>query len=186
MQAAAYILESRGLAGTTTNHIATRAGVNVGSLYQYFPNKDAIIVALIERETGRFAAMLKNIAAHARTPEGARLTVREGVAFIVDAHLEHFRSRRRLLKLLFEQLPRVGLQDLIRSQRDGASLLLANYLRSNEKDLRQGVDVDSAAVMVVLSIEMCCMAVIAGEPIAKNFARFRLLAIDMCQRLLFP
>lgn len=50
MEAAARILETSGLAGFTTNAIAERAGVSVGSLYQYFPNKDAITRALIRRE----------------------------------------------------------------------------------------------------------------------------------------
>jgi len=47
LEASARILESAGLRGFNTNAIAARAGVSVGSLYQYFPNKDAIVRALI-------------------------------------------------------------------------------------------------------------------------------------------
>ncbi len=47
--AAAHILKSDGFARATTNRIAERAGVSVGSLYQYFPNKQAIVAALRER-----------------------------------------------------------------------------------------------------------------------------------------
>src|ERR1700723_2407444 len=47
LEASARILESDGLQGFNTNAIAVRAGVSVGSIYQYFPNKDAIVVALI-------------------------------------------------------------------------------------------------------------------------------------------
>lgn len=46
LEAAARILEKRGLAGFTTNTIADKAGVSVGSLYQYFPNKAALLAAL--------------------------------------------------------------------------------------------------------------------------------------------
>jgi len=46
LQAAARILEQRGLTGFTTNSVAERAGVSVGSLYQYFPNKEALLAAL--------------------------------------------------------------------------------------------------------------------------------------------
>ena len=53
MEAAARILEERGLEGYTTNAVAERAGFSIGSLYQYFPNKDAITIALIQRETAR-------------------------------------------------------------------------------------------------------------------------------------
>jgi len=59
LEAAARILEERGFAGYTTNAVAERAGVSVGSLYQYFPGKDALTVALIERET---ASLLADIA----------------------------------------------------------------------------------------------------------------------------
>ena len=47
------------LAGFNTNRIAEVAGVSVGSLYQYFPNKAALVVALIEREQARLAEGLE-------------------------------------------------------------------------------------------------------------------------------
>jgi AcrR family transcriptional regulator len=66
LEGAANILERHGLEGYTTNEIAARAGVSIGSLYQYFPNKDAVTIALIERET---AGMVDEvIAALALTP----------------------------------------------------------------------------------------------------------------------
>ena len=49
VEAAAQTIAERGLADTTTNHIAKRAGVSVGSLYQYFATKDALVDALSER-----------------------------------------------------------------------------------------------------------------------------------------
>ena len=49
LDAAARMFDERGYRGTTTNHVAELAGVSIGSLYQYFPNKDALLVALAER-----------------------------------------------------------------------------------------------------------------------------------------
>src|SRR5262249_27015371 len=48
LEAATRIFAARGYAATTTNRIAEHAGVSVGSLYEYFPSKDAILVALAE------------------------------------------------------------------------------------------------------------------------------------------
>ena len=46
--AAREVLEDRGLHVLTTNHVAARAGVSVGSLYQYFEDKDTLIDAVLE------------------------------------------------------------------------------------------------------------------------------------------
>ena len=56
LEAAASILESRGMEGLNTNLVAQRAGVSVGTLYQYFPNKDALIVALSQQAQTAFFA----------------------------------------------------------------------------------------------------------------------------------
>lgn len=48
LQAAARVLSKESLAGFNTNRISEVAGVSVGSLYQYFPNKEALVTALIE------------------------------------------------------------------------------------------------------------------------------------------
>jgi AcrR family transcriptional regulator len=49
LEAAARILEERGLEGYNTNAVAERGGVSIGSVYQYFPNKDALTLALFAR-----------------------------------------------------------------------------------------------------------------------------------------
>ncbi|MCP6571139.1 TetR/AcrR family transcriptional regulator, partial [Klebsiella pneumoniae] len=55
LEAAARILESLGFAGFNTNAVAELAGVSIGSLYQYFPSKDALIVELIRRERAKLS-----------------------------------------------------------------------------------------------------------------------------------
>lgn len=48
VEAATHILNTQGASGFTTNHIAKKAGVSIGSLYQYFPNKDSISSQIFE------------------------------------------------------------------------------------------------------------------------------------------
>jgi len=59
LEAAARVFAERGFAGATTNRIAERAGVSIGSLYQYFPNKDTILVALHAQHMDSASAVLK-------------------------------------------------------------------------------------------------------------------------------
>ena len=49
LDATAATIAERGLDGTTTNHIAEQAGVSIGSLYQYFPDKEALVESLLTR-----------------------------------------------------------------------------------------------------------------------------------------
>jgi AcrR family transcriptional regulator len=70
LQAAARVLSKESLAGFNTNRVAEVAGVSVGSLYQYFPNKDALVTALIENTQ---AALALQVQAMVRSSEGLSL-----------------------------------------------------------------------------------------------------------------
>jgi len=81
--AAAHILKTEGFAHATTNRIAEKAGVSVGSLYQYFPNKQAIVAALRERYVDWYDEFVRAEIERARglpLREGMRQTVERIVA----------------------------------------------------------------------------------------------------------
>jgi AcrR family transcriptional regulator len=80
LEAAARILERKGLEGYNTNAVATKAGVSIGSLYQYFPNKDALTVALIERETAQLLLDVDAVAETTGFIDGMRGLVAAAVA----------------------------------------------------------------------------------------------------------
>ena len=54
------VLAEEGYAAASTNRIAERAGTSVGSLYQYFPNKDAIVAAVQRRHHADVAAVSRD------------------------------------------------------------------------------------------------------------------------------
>jgi len=113
LEAAAQVLERDGLEGFNTNAVARRAGVSIGSLYQYFPGKDALTLALIHREGERFHAE----AAQAMTaPSGAL-----GLKAFVSACVRQQLQRPTLARLLDVEESRPA----IRAEAGGAKALTA-------------------------------------------------------------
>src|ERR1017187_3771063 len=60
VEAAGRLLVEHGRLGVTTNAVAERAGVSIGSLYQYFPNKEAIFAALQERHRDQVMPLIQH------------------------------------------------------------------------------------------------------------------------------
>lgn len=58
LEATARVLVARGYAGLTTNHVAERAGVSVGTLYEYFPGKEALVAGVIDRHVAHANVVL--------------------------------------------------------------------------------------------------------------------------------
>ncbi len=121
-EATARILQQHGSAGLNTNLIAEQAGVSVGTLYQYFPNKDAILIEMARRELTitpeAVLAILRK--GSAQTPEQA---VRAAVRVILHA----FGGRQRLRKVLIETVIAHGLSgELTRPVEEVARTVAAN------------------------------------------------------------
>lgn len=72
IEAATRVLERHGPAAFTTNRVAEAAGVSIGSVYQYFPNKAALLIALHEREAERAWQELAELLKGTQTPPRAR------------------------------------------------------------------------------------------------------------------
>lgn len=98
LHAAARVFGDLGYANTSTNHIAEKAGVSIGSLYQYFPSKDAILVALAEQHVeNAFAAVLEEVREKRDAPP------RELLRVLVDALLRAHMKEPRLHRVIFEE-----------------------------------------------------------------------------------
>ncbi|WP_293905933.1 TetR/AcrR family transcriptional regulator [Phenylobacterium sp.] len=113
LEAAAQVLEAGGLGAFNTNAVAARAGVSIGSIYQYFPGKDAVMAALIRLEAARFEAEL------ARALEAAAdLPLAQAVERLVALAVASQTARPNLARILDLEERRLGLEAevTIRSQ----------------------------------------------------------------------
>jgi len=97
LEASAQLLERGGLAAFTTNAVAERAGVSIGTLYQYFADKQALLRALAERE---LTATLAAVAAALRGDPGASLEAR--IRAMVRAIINAFAGRQRARKAVVQ------------------------------------------------------------------------------------
>lgn len=95
LEAAARILETKGLEAANTNAIAERAGVSVGSLYQYFPDKAAIFAELIIASETELGDMLE-----ALVSSTSGQTLEQRLALLVQAGVEQQMARPQLARLL--------------------------------------------------------------------------------------
>src|SRR5262249_41552399 len=107
LEATTDILIREGYAKLTTNRIAERAGVNIASLYQYFPGKDAIVAELRRRHGADQRAALRRVLATPRAGE-PEATIRALVSVGVAGHA----SAPRLHRALTEELPALGSRDV--------------------------------------------------------------------------
>jgi AcrR family transcriptional regulator len=99
LDAAAHILGERGWTGLTTNAVAETAGVSIGSLYQYFPNKLALIEAVRRRHFDEVLAVL-SVAADRKTPRKRR------IAALVDGMIAVHSRYPAAHRVLLEEAPR--------------------------------------------------------------------------------
>ncbi|HWS31353.1 MAG TPA: TetR/AcrR family transcriptional regulator [Actinoplanes sp.] len=176
LTAAAHVFAEYGYAAGTTNRIAERARISIGSLYQYFPNKDAILARLlvehIDRGTWTEAADLD------LAPGTLRETVRALVRDAIDNHSED----PRLLRVMVEEAPlSAELRDAIGRHGRIRTAQLRDLL-TRHPDVRVG-DVATAADLILFTVEMNTHKLMA-DPGSAPVETFERELVDMVTRYL--
>lgn len=147
--AAAQVFETHGYAAGTTNRIAERAGVSIGTLYQYFPSKEAIAVALLERHIADTDRRLHEWVGHMVAEQHG---LREALYDYVTGMLEMHAGRPRLQHILLEEtpLPERVHQALLEAERQSAKTV-AGLLRLYPEIQRSGLN--QAGYLVTQTVE---------------------------------
>ncbi len=157
LQATERLLIKEGYDRLSTNRVAAAAGVSVGSLYQYFPGKEALIAALADRHRERMMALFFERMAGLidAPPERA---ARE----IVRALLEADANERELHRALTEQAPRIGkLKELMASVDACAATAVRAYIERHRCELRVE-NPALAAWLIAHSVEAAVHAAVLG------------------------
>ena len=147
VDATARILVAEGFDKASTNRIAAVAGVSIGSLYQYFPGKEALVAAVIERHQQEIMQAVRGELAEVLADR-----VDEGVRKLVAAAVKAHRVDPELHRVLAEQIPRVGkLEKLAGFNRENYTLF-GTYLATHRDELRVD-DLELASYICVTAIE---------------------------------
>jgi AcrR family transcriptional regulator len=169
LEATARVLVKEGYDRASTNKIAAAAGVSIGSLYQYFPGKEALVAAVIDRHMNEIMQVTRNalVKVAARPLEAA---ARELVSAGIDAH----RVDPALHRVLAEQVPLVGRLENIEAIERDTYALVRGYLDAHRDEI--GVaDLDVAAFVCVTAVEALTHAAVLRRPeilTGENVERF--------------
>ncbi|MEU6242199.1 TetR/AcrR family transcriptional regulator [Streptomyces sp. NPDC047024] len=174
LAAAAHVFAEYGYAAGTTNRIAERARVSIGSLYQYFPNKDAILTELLLQHI--------DSAGDAQEQDAPLPPLEQCLRRIVRRAVDNHRADPQLLRVMFEEAPRS--QELMDK--------VARYEESRVAEIRALLgrhpevavaDLDTAAALVVSTIELVTHKLMAA-PQGVEAERLENELVDMTTRYL--
>jgi AcrR family transcriptional regulator len=158
LEATTRILIKEGYDRASTNKIAAAAGVSIGSLYQYFPSKEALVAAVSERHTREvFELMHKALIKVVARP--VEVAAREFVSVAIDAH----RVNPRLHRVLAEQVPRIGPLENVEAVNRDSYLLIRGYLEAHRDEIAVA-DLDVAAFICVTAVEALTHAAVLRHP----------------------
>jgi AcrR family transcriptional regulator len=158
LKATARILVRDGYDHASTNKIAVAAGVSIGSLYQYFPSKEALVAALVDRHIGEMVELVRR-----EIPILINLPLRQAIERAVRMMVAAHSVDPKLHKVLVEQVPRVGrLEHVERVEREMIGLARI-YLEAKREEISV-TNLDLSAYIVVGMIESLTHAAVLTRP----------------------
>ena len=178
LDAAAQLLIEAGWDACSTNRIAAHAGVSIGSLYEYFPGKDAVFAELRRRHGRKWYEALMREPRPTAPAEVIRYLVTNRVAFVLD--------NPTLYVALETQVPRSAVADLEAEVFADFKQASVAYFVAHEQELREFSDHAQLAefLMRTVSATVHDYAVHAPEQLAQPGVTQGL--IDMLERYLLP
>ena len=177
-EATAELAAELGFEGVNTNLVASRAGVNIASLYRYFPNKQAIFAAISERLAANFKAEIKGLVAQIDAGRPWREAVADGMRLATERRLNS--PGERSIRIAIRLSPE--LQELDRLETNAVCAMLADLMTR-----RSGAEPERAMLAARVAIEMAAaiLDLLLSEP-TRNAETLAAEASDAFVRYLTP
>ena len=174
LDAALKLLKRKGVSSITTNRIAETAGVSIGSLYQYFPNKRAIFIALHERHIGLVAEVIQR-----RMTECTDSSLEHLVESLVVGMVEVHTVDPELSELLGSEVPHRadGTVDFSIRFHEAFRTALAPHTAS----FGTKIDLDTRAFVMANMVDALGHAVVLRRPRGLSLARAK---AESCKAIL--
>jgi AcrR family transcriptional regulator len=135
LEAAADVFADKGYSSATTNKIAERAGVSIGSLYQYFPNKDSILVGLRERHLSDVHLVVQRSMLNLAD---VTIPIHEALDSLIRGLIDLHGENPKLTRALSDEVVPPHLIDEVQNKKEAD-----HYARETEKILGRRSDVRS-------------------------------------------
>ena len=172
LEATARILEAEGLEAANTNAIAARAGVSIGSVYQYFPDKSAIFAELIHKAEADLGDNLEMLLA--RT---AGLALEERVVILVKAGVGQQMQRPQLARILDYLEASFRTDPILKAADERILRLIMQLLEEHKESIARPVSPATASDVLSIVKGMVDGASFAGEVNAAELEGRVILAV---------
>lgn len=179
LSATVRTLDREGLDAATTTRIAEVAGVSVGSLYQYFSDRDAILMVLQDREFDRAVALLEKVLADANLHAKPRATV----SAVVKGLMTLYADSPGLHRVLAIEGLRVARADRVHAFDLRVMAIIRHFLAATGAVVRRK-NLDAAAFVAFQSVRATMLASLLERPPGLDEATLAEETVDLVLRYL--
>lgn len=179
LDATARVLVQVGFSRLSTNLVAERAGVSIGSLYQYFPSREALVAGVGRRYAEEKRNKLESLLSNSNGKD-----LRADITMVVNA-IELAQAADPVLSYaLVREVPKLGELDW-REEVEARSLALAqNFLSKHSAELREDLNHLAAAFVIAKSIEGVMTALTQSKVTKSKTKAIKAEFVEMVVRFL--
>jgi AcrR family transcriptional regulator len=170
LEATARILTEEGYEKANTNRIAERAGISIGSLYQYFPNKESLMAALMEQHANEIAGLVESKLQYLSNGP-LEIVIPKLVRAVIAAHA----IDPRLHQVLNEEIPRSARLQQMQTADERIDRLIRAYLERWSDDRLERLhphNLDMTVFILRRTVESLCHAAVIEHPNFVSDCRF--------------